>query len=89
MNDSILKSTLVAGAVSLSLLAPAAQAQDTSPGAGVGEVIAAQGNAALRQIREDVKSAVRVTRPVLPARLRVNIQVASTQNRSKATKGRA
>jgi hypothetical protein len=68
MNTSMLKSTLAAAAVSLTLLVPAARAQDRAPEAGVGNVIAAQGNAALRQIREEMKSAVRAARPVLPAR---------------------
>jgi len=72
MNNSTLKSILVAAAVSLSLLAPAAQAQATKPArdTGVGHSIAEQGNAALRLIREEMKSAVRAVKPVLPARPR-------------------
>ena len=72
MNNSTLKSTLVAAALSLSFLTPAAQAQSAKPSrdSGVGHSIAAQGNAALRLIREEMKSAVRVMKPVLPARPR-------------------
>lgn len=72
MNKSTLKSTLVAVAASLILLAPAAQAQTTKPSrdTGVGHAIALQGNAALRAIREEMKSAIRAVKPVLPARPR-------------------
>lgn len=72
MNNSALKSTLVAAALSLSFLAPAATAQSARPSrdTSVGHAIAAQGNAALRLIREEMKSAVRVVKPMLPARPR-------------------
>jgi len=72
MNNSTLKSTLVGAALSLCFLTPAAQAQSARPSrdTSVGHSIAMQGNAALRMIREEMKSAVRVMKPVLPARPR-------------------
>jgi len=72
MSNSTLKSTLVAAALTLSFLAPTAQAQSARPSrdSGVGHSIAMQGNAALRLIRQEMKAAVRVVKPVLPARPR-------------------
>lgn len=73
MNKSTLKSTLVAAAVSLAFLAPAAHAQANRPSrdTGVSHSIAEQGNAALRLIRAELKAAaVRATKPVLPVRPR-------------------
>jgi len=71
MTNSTLKSTLVAAAIALSFCAapvaasePAKVSRDT----GVGQLIAAQGNAALRLIRAEVKAAVRFMQPALPAR---------------------
>ena len=91
MNTSILKVSLLAAAASLSLLAPAAQAQELSRDTGVRYAIAAQGNAALRSIREELKFAARGIRPAaLPGRPRVAApQLAESQQRPKATKGRA
>lgn len=71
MKHVTLKSTLVAATVALSLLAaPAAHAEAAQPSrdTGVGLMIAAQGNAALRLIRSELKAAVRAAKPVLPAR---------------------
>jgi hypothetical protein len=82
MNTSNLKSILVAAAVSLSLL-PVAQAHATEPSrdTGVGKVIAAQGNAALQLIRQEMNAAVRAARPVMPARPRMTVQVAEARPR--------
>lgn len=71
MKNVTLKSTLVAATVALSFLAaPAAQAEAAKPSrdTGVSLTIAAQGNAALRLIRSELKAAVRAVKPVLPAR---------------------
>lgn len=68
MNKS--KNMLVAAAIALSVAAPAAQAQAaTAPSrdTGVGLSIAAQGNAALRLIRDELKAAVKLMQPGLPA----------------------
>ena len=95
MNTSILKSTLVAAAATLFVLAPAAQAQELSRDTGVGAVIAAQGNVALLLIREELKFATRVkfsarvAKPALPAPPRIAAQVADGRQRPKGTKGRA
>ena len=66
MNTSLLKSTLVAAAVLL--LAPAAQATEPSRDTGVGNLIAAQGNAALRQIRKEMGNTVRGGKPAVSPR---------------------
>ncbi|MGH6962416.1 MAG: hypothetical protein ACREE7_18200 [Dongiaceae bacterium] len=74
MTNSTLKATLVATTVALSLLAPAAQSQAAKPTsipATVGQVIAAQGNAALRVIRAEMAAAVKAAKPELPARAKV------------------
>lgn len=71
MGKYTLKSSLIAAAISLSLLAPAAQAQTPRPpaaGATVGQTVAAQGNAALELIRAELKAAVKAAKPVLPKR---------------------
>jgi hypothetical protein len=71
MTNLKLKSTLIAATVALSLLAPAAQAQAAKvsvPAPTAGDLIAAQGNAALRTIRADLKAALKVAKPKLPAR---------------------
>ena len=73
MSKFTLKSTLIATAIAVSLLAPA-QAQAPRPtvvSATLGQVIAAQGNAALQLIRAELKAAVAIARPVLPPRARV------------------
>ena len=69
MSKSTLRSTLIASAIALSLLVPAAQAQTTGA-AAVANTIAAQGNAALRTIRAELKAAVTAAKPVLPRRAR-------------------
>src|SRR5687767_14424938 len=73
MKRVTLKSSLVAATVALAFLAaPAAYAETARPSrdTGVGLAIAAQGNAALRLIRSELKAAVRASKPVLPARPR-------------------
>ena len=73
MGKFTLKSSLIATAISLSMMAPAAQAQAPRPsaaGATVGQTIAAQGNAALEVIRAELKAAVMAAKPVLPKRAR-------------------
>ena len=69
LRTSLLKSTILALAL-MGAAAPAAANQ--APGArlatGVGQWIAAQGNAALREIREDFRKRMNETfKPVLPA----------------------
>lgn len=75
MTNTTLKVSLVAATVALSLLAPAAQSQAAKPvdyvQATVGQVIAAQGNAALRAIRAEMLAAVKAATPQMPARARV------------------
>lgn len=73
MTSLNLKSTLFAATVALTLLVPAANAQATKATAPaiaptVGAVIAAQGNAALRTIRAEVKAAIKLVKPQAPAR---------------------
>jgi hypothetical protein len=70
MSNSNLKSLIVATAMSLALLAPAANAQDTSRAAQytLSRAIASQGNAALRVIQAEMKVAARALKPALPAR---------------------
>jgi hypothetical protein len=86
MNASNLRSTLAAAAVGLSLLAPAAQAEGPGGSAELGAVIAAQGNAALQQIRDELalelllKFALPLTAtPSLPAPPRAGAQAASAE----------
>ena len=69
MNKLNLKSTLAAAALTLSLLAPAAQAETLhAEGLTVGQAIASQGNAALLAIRADIEAAaLRAVKPMLPA----------------------
>jgi hypothetical protein len=70
MSKSVLKSTLVATAISLSLLAPAhaESPEQAAPGVTVGQAIAFQGNAALRTIRAEMKAKLaQAIKPVLPA----------------------
>lgn len=70
MGNSTLKATLIATAISLSLLAPA-QAQAPRPAsatAALGQAIAEQGNAALRTIRAEIQAAAKLIRPTLPAK---------------------
>jgi hypothetical protein len=72
MSKFTLKSTLIAAAISFSMLAPAAQAQAPRPsaaGATVGHTIAEQGNVALRVIRAELKAAA-AAKPFLPRRAR-------------------
>ena len=77
MNKPILKSTLAAAAISLSLLAPTARAQapiaKSQRDTGVGLAIAMQGDAALRLIRHEMLVAVRVARPAPLARPRLQV----------------
>jgi len=71
MKNLNLKSTLFAASVALAMLAPAAQAQQakvSTPAPTVGDLIAAQGNDALRTIRAEIKAAIKVVKPKLPAR---------------------
>lgn len=76
------KSMLIAASVAIALLAPAAQAQQAKVPAHaptVGDVIAVQGNAALRTIRAEVTAAIRLAKPRLPARAtRLSSPVASS-----------
>lgn len=76
------KSILIAASVAFALLAPAAQAQQARVPAHaptVGDVIAAQGNAALRAISAEVKAAISLAKPKLPARAtRLSAPVASS-----------
>lgn len=82
-----LKSTLAAAAVALSLVAPAAQAESTIRDTGIGAVIAAQGNAALQEIRTELLIAhVLATRPPVPVRPRPAARTAVAQPRPKSTK---
>lgn len=73
MYKSTLKSTLAAAAVALSCLVPAASAEAPALPISVslGQVIAAQGNAALATIRADLKAVLKASKPVLPARATV------------------
>ncbi len=72
MKKATLKSTLLAATVALSCLAAPAASAAEAPKAprdtGVGQMIAAQGNAALRVIRAELLPAVRSSKPALPAR---------------------
>jgi hypothetical protein len=70
MNKSALKTTLAAAAIVLSVAAAPAQAESPkiSRDTGVGHAIAAQGNAALRMIRAELKAAVKFVKPAPPAR---------------------
>lgn len=81
MTKSTVKNTLVAGAIALSLIAaPAAQAQAgkaPSRDTGVGLTIAAQGNAALKLIRDELKAAVKSMQPALPAPRPSKLKVAA------------
>lgn len=66
------KLSMVAAAIALSTLAaPVAQAGQfaghVSRDTGVGRLIAAQGNVALRTIRAELKAALLTQKPVLPA----------------------
>lgn len=68
-----LKNTLAAASIALTLLVPAAHAQAakaTAPAVAptVGDVIAQQGNAALRAIRAELKATVKLVKPSRPAR---------------------
>jgi hypothetical protein len=72
MTNLKLKSALIAASVAFALLAPAAQAQAakvSAPAPTAGDLIAAQGNAALRTIRAEVKAAIKVVKPKQPARV--------------------
>ena len=93
MNPSNMKSTLAAAAVALSLLAPAAQAEGQGGNAELGAAIAAQGNAALQQIRDELtleallKFSPPVTATPAPrARPRVGAQAASAAAYPKRAK---
>ena len=71
MNTGTLKSTLIAASVALSFLAaPSAIAEGVTPSrnTGVSQMIAIQGNAALRAIQAEFKAALRPHLPALPAR---------------------
>ena len=64
-----LKNTLAAASIALTLLVPAAHAQDAKTKAPtVSDVIAEQGNAALRAIRAELKATVKLVKPSRPAR---------------------
>ena len=87
MNASSLKSTLAAAAVLLTALAPAASAEGRPRDTGIGGVIAAQGNAALQEIRTELLIAhVLATRPPLPVRMRPAARAAVAQPQPKSTK---
>jgi hypothetical protein len=69
MKKSILKSALVATALSLSLLAPAHAGAPRQAAPTVGQAIASQGNAALRTIRAELKATLaQKLKPALPPR---------------------
>ena len=71
MTNSKLKTTLAAAAVALSFFATAAQAETaTAPSrnTGVGQLIAVQGNVALRLIRAEAAAAFGLLKPALPTR---------------------
>lgn len=92
MNRSNLKSTLAAAAVALALLAPAARAEG-SRDTGVGDLIAAQGNAALREIRDELAvelilkfPAPAAAKPTPRVHARAAAQAASAPSRPKSTK---
>jgi len=80
MSKLTMKSTLVAATVALSCLIPAASAGAAKVPAtvGLGQAIAAQGNAALRVIRADMLATLRdsVSLPSLPARRKVSVPAA-------------
>jgi hypothetical protein len=72
MKNNTLKLSMIAAAISLSTLAaPMAQAGQMaghiSRDTGVGRMIAAQGNAALRLIRAELKAEWLAQKPALPA----------------------
>lgn len=81
MTKSTLKNALVATAIVLSFMAvPVAQAEATkapSRDTGVGLAIAAQGNAALKLIRDELKAAVKRMQPALPAPRPSKLQVSA------------
>ena len=89
MNTSMLKVTLLAAAAALSVPAPAAEVQDASRDAGIGPVIAAQGNSALRTIRDEFRFSVYLVKPALPPRQRTAAQVVEALQRPKGTRIRA
>lgn len=92
MNASKLKSPLAAAAVVLSLLASAAQAE-SRPGEGpLGAVIAAQGDAALQQIRDELLLELLLTHsvpvsttPAVPLRPHAGAQPVSAEARPDRT----
>ena len=87
MNTSTIKLALLAAAIAL---APAAQAQEASRDTGVGAVIAEQGNAALRTIREEMRFPARGVRPAaVPARPPIAMQLVSGEQRPNNAKPRA
>lgn len=73
--NTLLKSAALVLALAL---APAAHAQ--SRDTGVGLLIAAQGNQALEQIREEAREAVRQFKPTLPARSASPVAVATSSH---------
>ena len=79
MSKLTMKSTLVAATVALSCLIPAASAGAAKVPAtlGLGQAIAAQGNAALRIIRAEMLATVRdrMSLPSLPAPRKVSAPV--------------
>lgn len=87
MTASKLKSTLAAAAVLLAVLPPAAHAEGRPRDSDFGAAIAAQGNAALQEIRTELLIAhVLATRPPLPLRPRPAARAAVAQPRPKSTK---
>jgi len=86
MNAPKLKSTLAAAAVLWSVLPPA-HAEGRPRDSGLGAAIAAQGNAALQEIRTELLIAhVLATRPPLPVRPSPAARAAVAQPRPKSTK---
>ncbi|MGH8442337.1 MAG: hypothetical protein ACRETF_05485 [Nevskiaceae bacterium] len=78
MNKSTLKSTLAAAAFALSCMGPAAHAEGkVAYNVSLGQVIAAQGNAALVAIRTELKSAIQAQKPALPARPARKVRVSA------------
>lgn len=86
-----LKTTLLAASVALSLLAPAAQAEDARAPAKsvqaptVSQVIAEQGNAALELIHAEMKAAVKLVRVQAPVPARATRVSAPAPRSTPAT----
>src|SRR5689334_20673104 len=92
MTNKTLKASIFAATAALALLAPTAQGQIARPTAlvpaTVGQVIAAQGNAAVRAIRAEVLSAIKAVKPELPQlAARAKVRKASAEQHPAAAGG--